>query len=350
VNPNVCDGVYRRKADAMAIRVDGRSSRVRLSASLLVPVVVAGLVAACGSAAEPEDESNLGTLKVVTSAPNSLPFIGVQAGNELGVWDDTSLKVEVTDGSSASVSSAIASGEADVGVQAANKAASDIVKGLDATLVACILQPWDQVIVARDGITSVDQLRGKKFGISGFGSAGNYATLKVAEAQGWAESDYSIVQVGGAVGELAAALRGGSIDAFIWNPEAAYNVQAEGIGTVLESVEKYVGPSCFEGIYVSNEALESRPKAIQVFFDGYFKAVEMLQADPKRARDILVNDWGNNPAGTDPVYEDLLHALSTDGTLPKENLDGLADAVRFTVGDDVDVDMSVVFQHWADRT
>lgn len=311
-------------------------------------VAVTGLVAGCGAEAAPENAEDLGTLRVATSAPNSLPFIGVQAGNQLGVWDDTSLTVEVSDGSSASVSSAIASGEADVGVQAANKAASDIVKGLDATLVACILEPWDQVIIAANGITSVDGLRGKKFGISGFGSAGNYATLKVAQAQGWSESDYSIVQVGGAVGELAAALRGGSIDAFIWNPEAAYNVQAEGIGTVLESVDQYVGPSCFEGIYVSNDALENRPQAVRAFFEGYFDAVDILQADPKKARSILVDDWGNNPVGTDPVYEEVVHALSTDGTMPQENIDGLAEAVTFTVGEDTPVDMSAVYRHWAE--
>jgi NitT/TauT family transport system substrate-binding protein len=49
--------------------------------------------------------------------------------------------------------------------------------GYNLVLVAAVENQYDQIVFARPGITNLEQLKGKNFGISGFGSATHYAAL-----------------------------------------------------------------------------------------------------------------------------------------------------------------------------
>ena len=172
---------------------------------------------ACGGSGEASESSGgTPTVRLIVSEGDSLPFIGAEAGLALGVWDDKGLDVMIIDGTSSTVGPSIASGNAEIGLGTGVKAASDIIAGLDATLTAADVLPWDQYVIASPeaGASKPEDLKGKKFGISSFGSAGHFATLTVAKNLGWSESDYTIVTLGNLEG-LLGALRSGTIDAFI---------------------------------------------------------------------------------------------------------------------------------------
>ena len=47
--------------------------------------------------------------------------------------------------------------------------------GLNLVLVAAVETKYDQIVFARKGINKLEDLKGKNFGISGFGSATHYA-------------------------------------------------------------------------------------------------------------------------------------------------------------------------------
>src|SRR5581483_7195180 len=49
--------------------------------------------------------------------------------------------------------------------------------GFNLVLVAAVETSYDQILFTRPGITKVEQLNGKRCGISGFGAATHYATL-----------------------------------------------------------------------------------------------------------------------------------------------------------------------------
>src|ERR671929_2039958 len=49
--------------------------------------------------------------------------------------------------------------------------------GFNLVLVAAVETKYDQIVFTRPGITRLEQLRGKRFGISGFGAATHYATI-----------------------------------------------------------------------------------------------------------------------------------------------------------------------------
>jgi ABC-type nitrate/sulfonate/bicarbonate transport system substrate-binding protein len=324
----------------------------------VVAAVAASLslsLAACGGSEAPVEDGgggdgDLGTIRVVLSEGKSVPFIAADAGNLLGAWDDKGIDVEIIAASSTTAAATLAAGEADISLQAGNQVVGAILSGLDACLAAAGVLPWDQFMIASNttGATEPEDLeKGTTFGISGFGSAGHFATLKAVNSLGWSEGDYEIVQMG-SLDNLLAGLETNTIDVFIWSLEPALTAEQEGFGTILGSVAPLVGPAVFEAFAVRNDVAEERPEAVKAFFEGYYEAVEELQADPEKATDIIQNEWGNTQLVAERSTEEIIPLLSTDGDIPEENLQGLAEAVTLTVEDAGDFDIESMYCPWTE--
>ena len=317
-------------------------SAAAFAAALLSTTVMSG----CSSGSASDDAH---VIKLVVSEGNSLPFIAAEAGNGLGVWKDKGITVEIVDASSSTVGPTMASREADISLQAGNKAVADIVAGLEATLAAGCVLPWDQYLVAAPAshAEKAADLKDGKFGISGFGSAGHFATLSVAKSLGWGKADYQVVQMGG-LENLVAGLKNKTIDAFIWSIDPVMTAEQAGYGKNLGSVAELVGPNAFEAFSVRDAVAKERPEDVKAFFEGYYEAVKQLQADPQKAIDVMVNDWKQDRAIAEKTVPLLLPILSTDGKIPDENLQGLSDAVHLTVENAKDFDVSKVYTYWQD--
>jgi NitT/TauT family transport system substrate-binding protein len=325
----------------------------RKSIGLTAAIVLSALtLTACGGGGGGKSTSSggkKGTVRLVVSEGNSLPFIAAEAGNKLGVWKDKGINVKIIDATSSTVGPTMASGDADVSLQAGNKAAADIVQGLKAKLVAGDVLPWDQYLVAAPSskATKPADLKGKKFGISGFGSASHFATLRIAQSLGWKNSDYQLVQMG-SLENLIAGLKNHTIDAFIWSIDPVITAVQQGYGKNLGSVSKLVGPNAFEAFTVSDAAAQSRPADIKAFFKGYYEAVADLKKDPQKAKDIVVNDWKTDPKVADQTVPKLLPLLSDDGKIPPANLKGLGNAIHLAVKNSGTFDVNSVYTYWQD--
>ena len=60
-------------------------------------------------------------------------------------------------------------------------------------LVAAVETNYDQIVFARPGITKLEQLKGKNFGISGFGSATHYASTILIKHLNFDPKDLALV-------------------------------------------------------------------------------------------------------------------------------------------------------------
>lgn len=313
-----------------------RASFALLFAGLLVTT------AACGGASGEADAGDGGnTIRLATVTPFDLSDAPVF---DDATWKGTGLKVERTVASSPTADQLLATGGADIVVQSANKPVADIAKGLPATIVAANSLSWGQNIIAKPDIRDAHKLKGTTFGVSGFGSGGYFATLKVAEHFGWAKGDYKVAQFGGLT-QLTAALKSGAISAFIWNPQEAANLEAKGVARDLGSVDPYI-KAAGSVFAVSNTAMKNRPQVIKKFFTAYFKRVAQVKADPSLALNLGVQKYKQDPSATKRVYKTVVARMSTDGMIPKENLAGMADAAKTADTDVKKVDMTKVYKYW----
>jgi NitT/TauT family transport system substrate-binding protein len=335
---------------AVRLPAAGRLGRGWRAVAAVAATLSLALAACGGQSAHSEDPNNLGMLKVIETGQYDVPMIGADAATDLGMWNK-SLHVQIAVGEH--IGEALASGDVDVGIGSPNRVIGAIMQGLQAKIVGATIPWWDQYVVAstKSGAAKPADLKGKTFGVTSFGSAGHYSTVKLAQSLGWSKNDYKIVTMGNING-LNAGLKNGTIDAFLWSAFPAYTLEQSNDAKVLGSIRDLVGPNPLDVIVVSDKALENRPKAVEAFCDGYYGAVKKLQTDPKEALDLFVNKWGKDPVVTPKVINQELGLLSKDGAISDEMLKNMIDATKFTVEGVDSLDMNTMrglYHHCGDR-
>jgi uncharacterized protein len=144
----------------------------------------------------------------------------------------------------------VADGNSDVAFSLADTAI-DAVKGQDAfdqplplRALGTLYSNFTHVVALKDsGIASIEDLRGKTVSIGAPNSGTEVIGLRLMEVAGL-DPDEDVTQRSMGVGESAAALREGSIDAFVWSgglPTGAITDLATTDEIVLLPLDRYVG-------------------------------------------------------------------------------------------------------------
>jgi ABC-type nitrate/sulfonate/bicarbonate transport system substrate-binding protein len=288
----------------------------------------------CGSSGgDSSSGANGGKMSVTVAlgdSPTSDLFMaGTVTAEKFGEWKSRGLTVKnIVSGGAGKVNQLLAAGSADIGLTGAPGEASAIAKGLKARIVAGVQLPYYQNVIVQHSSTASKfaDLKGKTFGVTSIGSAGYYATVKLAQSQGWKVNDDIKIVALGSLDSLSAALSSRSIDAFVFGAQTAWQLEAKGVGRDLGSLKDIIGPTVFEGIYATQKLIEENPNALRAYLNGYFAAVRRLQADKSEFEGQL-KAWGFDESIAKRLSALDLPTLVSDGVIPEENLKGLAAAV-----------------------
>jgi ABC-type nitrate/sulfonate/bicarbonate transport system substrate-binding protein len=115
-------------------------------------------------------------------------------------------------GGSPLINSAILAGEFPIGYTAGGAIISSRLAGSDLIAIACPLPVLTIDAWAKPEIKSVNDLRGKRIGITRFNASTHFAGLSMLDSAGIKPNEVVFIQNGG-VGESLAALMGGRVDA-----------------------------------------------------------------------------------------------------------------------------------------
>src|SRR3989475_11768302 len=106
--------------------------------------------------------------------------------------------------------------------------------GFNLVLIAAVETKYDQIVFARPGITKLEQLKGKRFGISGFGAATYYAAgILFKHLNMDPNKDVSLVP-SGPDAERLGALNTGKIDATFFSSSGAPPARKMGFNELLQ--------------------------------------------------------------------------------------------------------------------
>lgn len=153
--------------------------------------------------------------------------------HEAGVFRKHGLDVELLYvGGGGRAAQVVQSGEVPIGTFTGGAVVNANLAGGDLVIIASSLNVFTFVVMAKPEIRSVEDLKGKKIGISRFGSATDFG-LRFAESQ-WPikrQKDFAVLQMGG-VTDILAALRTGGVDAGVINAELAILARRDGFRDV----------------------------------------------------------------------------------------------------------------------
>ena len=148
---------------------------------------------------------------------------------EAGIFRKHGLDVELLYvGGGGRAAQVVQSGEVPIGIFTGGAAVNAHLAGGDLVVIASSMNAMTFVVMARPEINRVEDLKGKRVGVSRFGSATDFG-LRYAEEK-WPvkrQKDFAVLQMGG-VTDVYNALRAGTLDAAVVNAELAILGRREG--------------------------------------------------------------------------------------------------------------------------
>jgi ABC-type nitrate/sulfonate/bicarbonate transport system substrate-binding protein len=222
--------------------------------------------------------------------------------------------------------SALVSGEVPFAQVYGGAIAAANLTGADIAIIAGLInQPFFSVITTK-GIDKPEDLRGKKIGITTFGSATDFALRLALKKWGIkADSEVSILQLRG-VQEILPAMNSGALQAGIMSPPT--NMMAIRAGFKELAYLPQVGISFqHTTLATTRRYLEkNRPVALKVM-RAYVAAIERIKAD----KAFTLKTLSKYMATTDQVVLDYSYKVGQPlfRTVPYPTLEGLQAALDF---------------------
>src|ERR1700756_1670362 len=154
---------------------------------------------------------------------------------EAGIFKKYGLDIELLYvGGGGRAAQVVQSGEVPIGLFTGGAVINSNLAGGDLVVVGSSMNVVTFSVMARPEIRSVEELKGKRIGITRFGSASDFG-LRYAEGK-WPikrQRDFAVIQIGGMPEQLT-ALRSGTLEAAVLNVELAIVARKEGFRELID--------------------------------------------------------------------------------------------------------------------
>lgn len=169
-------------------------------------------------------------------------------------------------------------GEVDIGSLNGSSAIAAALQGADLKIIGNSGNKMVFSLYAKPEFKSVEQLRGKKIGITRFGSAPDisvrYALRKFNINP---DKDLTLMQLG-FMGTVAQALQGGTIDAGVVSPPTQFAIDKAGFKELINITDmNYAFPN--PALVAVGSILRSKPDVINRFMRAYTRGVHKARTD-----------------------------------------------------------------------
>ena len=290
---------------------------------LVFALIISIFIAGCGDSGskstadtkKPAETKKItvGMLRLTSSAPL---FIAIDKGffQEQGLevtaeWFDAAHPIAV----------ATASDKVDVGATGITASLYNMVgSGQKLTIVADKGReekgyPSSSLVVRKElydqGITTIEQLKGKKIGITQKGSTFQYMLGRLLESKGLTLDDVEVVPLG-KLSSVMASLEGDQIDAAILNEPNPTKVEKAGYGKVIVQIGDVIEYQT-SGIFFSPKMNQDADTAVR-FMKAYIKACNYYYDA------VLVKKDGKSVPGAN--YDEVISIIAKYTNMPVEDI------------------------------
>jgi NitT/TauT family transport system substrate-binding protein len=181
---------------------------------------------------------------------------------------------------------ALISGETQVFQGGGSETLSAAVGGADLEIVASITPVYPFALETPSSIQSANDLKGKKLGVSAFGSSSDIATRVAIGKLGLnPDSDVSILQVGSESARIDALLNG-AIQGGVAQPPARYDLESHGMHSLYDLAAQHV-PSANTAVVFKKSYADGRKDVVQKYVNSLVEAIAREKRDEAFANKVL---------------------------------------------------------------
>jgi NitT/TauT family transport system substrate-binding protein len=275
--------------------------------------ILAGTVIAAAALATPAFAEDM--VRVGNPAGDDFHFSFANVGGEAGIFKKNGLELQITSlAGGAKLHAAMTAGSLDIALGAGTDFGL-IVKGAPERGVGALATKPSNIVIqgnTKNGITTIQALKGKKVAVSSVGALTYWMAQKLSQHEGWGLDGMELVATGGGQANVA-GFETGSLDAAVTSLEAALRVEQVGKGKILLSFGDIVDPFIAHVIYATNDMIAQHPDTIRRFLKAWYETVAFAQTHKaetikySQQVTLLSDDLASK------VYDVEMPTFSTDG-------------------------------------
>jgi ABC-type nitrate/sulfonate/bicarbonate transport system substrate-binding protein len=262
-------------------------------------------------------------LRVAKSVTTSFPFAGLEIGAEKGIWKAEGIDAEIVAFSGdARMQQAFAANAIDIGL-GSGPGMGYASKGVPAHAVAALANKPENmalVVSTKSGINSIDDLKGKRIGVTTLGSLTDWLARKISAEKGWGPNGVEVVAMGEMRTRLA-AMESGELPANVTATEQAFEIQDNGQGKVLMTFGQVVPHFHTHVIMAHDNLIKDRPDDVKRFLRAWFKVVRFMKENRKETVQIVAKTMKVKEKVVDDAYDIELGMMSFDGVFDPQALE-----------------------------
>jgi ABC-type nitrate/sulfonate/bicarbonate transport system substrate-binding protein len=206
-------------------------------------------------------------------------YIGLWVGHDAGLFAKEGLEDQmILIPSGSQLAQVTVAGEIEIGALNGSSAMAAALQGADIKIIGNTTNKMIFSIYARPEIKSVEGLKGKKIGISRFGSSTDISARYALRKHGFDPAkDVTIVQMG-AMSSIMGGLQGGAIDAGLVSPPTLFAVEKMGFKEILSITDMDL-PFPNPSLVVQGGIIRNRPDTIDRFMRAYARGIARARSD-----------------------------------------------------------------------
>ncbi|HZD39951.1 MAG TPA: ABC transporter substrate-binding protein, partial [Terriglobales bacterium] len=254
-------------------------------------------------------------------------YIGIWVAHDAGLFAREGLEDQIILVPSGSqLAQVTVAGEVEVGSFNGSSAMAAALNGADIKIIGNTVNKMIFSIYARPEIKTIDGLRGKKLGVTRFGSSTDISARYALSKYGLhPDKDLTILQMG-SISSIMGGLQGGSIDAGVVSPPTLFAVDKLGFKELINITDMdlaFPNPS----LIVQGGILKNRPEIVDKFMRAYVRGIHRARTD----KQLTLKSIGRYSKIEDPIFLQKAYDLYVGKVLEKApyvNLAGMQNALN----------------------
>ena len=259
-------------------------------------------------------------LRVGKAVPFAWTFTPLDVGMQMGIFAKHGVEIEASAfGGDARMQQALTADSIDVGI-GSGPGMAFMAKGVPAKAVAAMAGvPRNMAVMAdyNKPIRTVDDLRGKKLGVTTVGSLTDWIGKRINAKKGWTTNGITVVPIGG-MQPARAAVKTGQLDGYIGALESGYELEEHKEWRVITSATPFVEDFITHVFFVREEVIAKRPDAVRAYLRAWMETIAFMKANKDKTVEITSKVVNVSPSVISRAYDEQISIFSTDGVFDPE--------------------------------
>ena len=229
-------------------------------------------------------------LRVGKAVAFAWTFTPLDVGMQTGIFAKHGVEIEASafDGD-ARMQQALTSDSIDIGI-GSGPGMAFMAKGVPAKAVAAMAGvPRNMAVMVsyNSPIQTVDDLKGKKLGVTTVGSLTDWIGKRINALKGWGRTASPRCR-SAACSRRAPAIKTGQIDGYIGALEIGYALEENKEWRVITTATPFVEHFITHVFFARDDLIEKRPQAVRAFLQGWFETIAFMKANKDKTVEITV--------------------------------------------------------------